>query len=150
MPAPLAAEVRAAILADIHAGQLSRNAIAKKHGVGAGTVTRLAQEAAGPTAFDRSKTKKATAAAVADNAAERAGQSTRMLVLTGLAMDRLAETLPTASPMVAATAFGILADKHLAFEAHDAVGTGVEDAKTLITGLFDSLREQRGAGAEEG
>lgn len=72
MPPPLNADKRAAILADIKAGKLSRNAIAKAHGVGAGTVTRLAQEANGPTPFDRSKTVQATRAREADTASVRA------------------------------------------------------------------------------
>lgn len=77
MPRPLADNVRAAILTDIRAGKLSRNAIAKKHGVGAGTVTRLAQDAAGPTPFDRSKTVQATRAREADTAEARAELAAR-------------------------------------------------------------------------
>lgn len=150
MPKPLADNIRAAILTDIRAGTLSARAIAKAHGVAPSTVSKLAADNGIADAFERAQTKKATAAAVADNAAERASQSAQMLRLTKVAMDRLAATLPSASPMVAVTAFGILADKHLAFEAHDSVGTGVEDAKSLITGLFDSLRERNGEAAEEG
>lgn len=81
MPRPLADDIRAAILTDIRAGKLSRNAIAKKHGVGAGTVTRLAQEAAGPTAFDRSKTVQATRAREADTASRRANLAARRIEL---------------------------------------------------------------------
>jgi transposase-like protein len=77
VPRPLADDIRAAILADIRAGKLSRNAIARKHGVGAATVTRLAQEAAGPTPFDRSKTVQATRAREADTAEARAALAAR-------------------------------------------------------------------------
>jgi hypothetical protein len=140
VPKPLDAAVRAAILTDIRAGTLSRNAIARKHGVAQSTVTKLAKDTGDTTAFDRSQTKKATAAAVADNASERAAQSAQMLRLTRVAMDRLAATLPSASPMVAVTAFGILADKHLAFEAHDAVGTGTEDVRSMLGDLAEGIR----------
>lgn len=44
MPKPLAAERRAAIAEDIRAGELGRNAIARKHHVAAGTVTNIARD----------------------------------------------------------------------------------------------------------
>ena len=44
MPARIDDDKRAAILADIEAGQLSRNAIARKHGVAQGTVSNIADE----------------------------------------------------------------------------------------------------------
>lgn len=68
MPRPLPPEKREAILADIEAGQKSRNQIARDHKVSVGAVTNLAP----PGAFDRSKTEAATRARVADTKARRA------------------------------------------------------------------------------
>lgn len=81
MPRPLADDIRTAILTDIRAGQLSRNAIARKHGVAQSTVTRLAQEAKQTNAFDRSQTIQATRAREADNASRRATLAARRLAL---------------------------------------------------------------------
>lgn len=72
MPAPLAPKLRAAILADIDAGELSRNATARKHGVSVSTVSRIADQEGRTDAFDRSDTENATKAKVADLAARRA------------------------------------------------------------------------------
>lgn len=73
MPAPLDPEKRALIEQDIRDG-LKRNEIARRHGVGAGTVTnigkKLEAQGAGP-AFDRSGTKRATEARSADAASRR-------------------------------------------------------------------------------
>jgi hypothetical protein len=81
VPAPLAAELRAAILADITAGTLSARAIAKRHGVAASTVSKLAADNAVPEAFERAQTRKATHAREADNAARRATLAARRLAL---------------------------------------------------------------------
>ena len=75
MPAPLDPAVREAIEADIRAGGKSRNRIAREHGVGTSTVSRIAAalEAAGESvSFDRTGTRAATEAAQADNAERRA------------------------------------------------------------------------------
>jgi len=74
MPAPLDPAKREAIEADVRAGVLSRNKIARQHGVGTSTVSRIAAalaEAGVPT-FDRTSTERATRAAQVDNAQRRA------------------------------------------------------------------------------
>lgn len=77
MPRPLAADKRAAILTDIRAGELSRNAIARKHSVSVGSVTNIAKKAEEHTAFDRSQTVQATRAREADTASVRASLAAR-------------------------------------------------------------------------
>lgn len=74
MPAPLDPAKREAIEADVRAGNLSRNRIAKAHGVGTSTVSRIAAALAeqGVPTFDRSSTAAATRAAQVDNAERRA------------------------------------------------------------------------------
>lgn len=44
MPAPLSKQTRDAVLQDLTAGELGRNAIARKHHVSAGYVTKIARE----------------------------------------------------------------------------------------------------------
>lgn len=72
MPAPIDPEVRAAIVDAIRAGDRSRAAIAREHGVAAATVGNIAKAAGLTDAFDRSRTAAATEAAKNDNAARRA------------------------------------------------------------------------------
>jgi integrase len=72
MPKPLDETKRAAILADIRAGQKPRNQIARDHDVSPSTVTGVAKTAGITDAFDRSQTLKATRAKSDDNAAKRA------------------------------------------------------------------------------
>lgn len=77
MPPPLDPELRDLILGDIQAvaegtSTLSRNAIARAHGVAATTVTAIARAEGLTGAFDRTQTKNATEAAAADAKAERA------------------------------------------------------------------------------
>src|SRR5580700_10138178 len=71
MPAPLAASKRAAILEDIRSG-MTRNQIARKHGVAASTVGRIAGQEGITDAFDRTNTLKGARAKAADNKAKRA------------------------------------------------------------------------------
>ncbi|GCD94063.1 helix-turn-helix domain-containing protein [Embleya hyalina] len=81
MPPRIDDTVRAAILADIQAGELSRNAIARRHGVSSSTITLIAREAGHANAFDRSKTTQATRAREVDAAAVRADLTARRLTL---------------------------------------------------------------------
>lgn len=141
MPARISDDRRAAILADIQAGK-PRNQIARDHNVSAGTVTNIANQGGVTDAFDRSATKRATEAAVADNRAVRAVVSRRFLDKASEILDQMdkpytvhafggkdntfnSETLdrPPAGELrnlmvTAATAF----DKHLAADRHDAEG----------------------------
>ena len=78
MPAPLDPDKRAAIVDAINAGA-SRNAIAREHGVSGATVSKIAKDEGLDQAFDRSATKRATAAREADNAATRADLKAHLL-----------------------------------------------------------------------
>lgn len=80
MPPRIPDDKRAAILVDIEAGTKGRNQIARDHGVSVGTVTNIANTAAGgQTNFDRSATEKGTRAAAADNRARRARIASELL-----------------------------------------------------------------------
>ena len=81
MPPPLDKTVREAILEDIRAGKLSARAIAKAHGVGVSTVSRLAAKEHVGDRWERSKTRTATRAREADNAARRSALAARRLDL---------------------------------------------------------------------
>lgn len=72
MPAPIDPQTRQAIITDIQTGQLSRNAIARKHKVAQSTVSAIAETEGLVNAFDRTATKNATQALRDDNKAKRA------------------------------------------------------------------------------
>lgn len=73
MAKPITADERAAILADIQAGELSRNAIARKHHRSPGTVSNIATEnGLSGVAFDRTATAHASRAKAIDNRSRRA------------------------------------------------------------------------------
>lgn len=78
---------RAAIEADIRAGQKSRNQIARDHDVSVGSVTNIAKGLGLTTAFDRSATKNATKAAQLDAKARRAVLQHRFLDRAERALD---------------------------------------------------------------
>lgn len=109
---PIDDQKRNAILADIKAGQKSRNQIARDHNVSVGTVTNIAKRAGLTSAFDRSSTKRATAASVADTAARRAQLAEKMIALAELSMDQVIAELGEASARDAAVVLGIAVDKH--------------------------------------
>jgi hypothetical protein len=159
VPAPLDPAKRAAILADIRAGTLSRNAIARKHDVAASTVTKLAKDTGDTTAFDRSQTEKATraqeadsrsrraelAAALLDDAAKlraRAWEPYTVVVGTAQGAERVTLDLPPLGDVRSAyTSIGIVVDKHLALDRHDhAGGAGVDDAVSMLTTLAAGIR----------
>lgn len=148
MPPRLPDDKRAQILEDIRAAKAtgdSRNAIARRHDVSSSTVTSIATEHGLTDAFDRSATKNATAAAVADSASERARLARRFLDEAHSALDSMhAETViynfggkdntynektvpepPTGDKrnlmIIAATA----ADKHVVLDRHDSDTTGL-------------------------
>lgn len=159
MPRPLADDIRAAILTDIRAGQLSARAIAKRHGVAASTISKLAKDAGVVDAFERAHTEKATRARVADDRARRAEEATAFLddvarlrarawqpytVVVGTAQGAQKVTLdlpPLGEVRSAYTAMGIALDKHLALDRHDNTGgAGVTDAVSMLTNLADGIR----------
>lgn len=139
MAAPLTPEQRDNILTDILTGDLSRNEIARKHHVSAGSVTNIAKAAGHSDAFDRSRTKNATEAARDDNKARRTALSKRLLDRAQEALEQMdrphltfkiggkdniytehmLDNPPTGDMrnlmIIAATAI----DKHLVIERHD-------------------------------
>lgn len=163
MPAPLAAEVRAAILTDITAGTLSARAIAKKHGVASSTVSKLAADNGVANAFERAQTQKATraqehdsrarraalAAALLDDAArlrERAWQPYVVVVGTAQGAERVTLELPPLGDVRSAyTAVGIVIDKHLALDRHDSTGqAGADDVRSMLGTLGAALADAFG------
>jgi len=73
MAKPITPEERAAILADINAGELPRNAIARKYKRSPGTISNIAREnGLEGRAFDRTATARASRAKQIDNVAVRA------------------------------------------------------------------------------
>jgi hypothetical protein len=140
MPKALSARKRNAVLADIRAGQKARNQIARDHGVSPGTVTNIAKSAAIENAFDRSGTKSATEAAVADARSIRAATSRRFLDETNKLLDQLHQPHvaynfggkdntyeehqfpepPVDAKRTLVTAAAIAFDKHIAADRHDA------------------------------
>lgn len=136
---PLADTVITAILASIDAGK-NRNEVAREHGVSPSTVSRTA--AANGRSFDRSKTKNATEAKKADNAALRASTSRRLLVKANELLDQMdaphvafhfggkdntycekrMERPPVTDLRNLMTAAAVAVDKHLVIEKHDNSG----------------------------
>jgi hypothetical protein len=153
---PIPEDKRQAILADIRAGK-ARNTIAREHRVGAGTVTKIAQDAG--LQFDRSAVKRATEARIADQRAQRATTSQRFLDETNRLLDEvhephmvfniggrdnvytehLLDEPPTADKrnliVAAATAF----DKHLKADLHDSE-TGAAGARSVLGQLAGGLQ----------
>ena len=139
MPKALPEAKRRAILTDIKAAK-PRNQTARDHGVSPSTVTKIAQAEGLENAFDRSQTKKATAAAVADSKAERARTSRRFLDKANALLDQMDQPHTAyafggrdnnynehefSKPPVDAlrtliTAAAIAFDKHIAQDRHDA------------------------------
>lgn len=157
MPPRLSDTKRAAILADIRAGK-PRNQIARDHKVSPSTVTGIANKGVGATAFDRSLTKNATEAAVADNRARRAETSRRFLDKANEFLDQMDQPytvfafggkdnsynehtldrppIPELRNLMVASATAF--DKHLLADRHDS-GERVESAKSLIGAIAAGL-----------
>jgi transposase-like protein len=154
MPAPLAPEKRAAIIASLRAGT-SRNKAAREHGVSFASVSKIA--AAEGISFDRSQTKSATDAAVADLRAIRVTTSRRFLVETNLLLDQLHQRHvsfnfggkdntyeehefpepPVDAKRTLITSAAIAYDKHLAQERHDADdGSGLSAVDAWLRGML--------------
>lgn len=156
MPKPLPEDKRAAILADIQAGTKSRNQIARDHSVSVGTVSNIARDAGLTDAFDRTQTEKAARAREVDAKALRAqlkldlledAQKLRarawapyeVVVSTPQGADTVMLSEPPLNEVRAAyTAVGIVVDKSLVLERHDAVD-GAGGAKSMLANLADAL-----------
>lgn len=141
MPKALAPDRREAIAADLRSGMHCREA-ARVHGVAQSTVSKLAAELG--ISFDRSKTKIATEAKVADMAATRARTSARFLDECNKLLDQLHQPHmaysfggkdndynehqfsepPVDAKKTLITAAAIAFDKHIAQDRHDATGEG--------------------------
>lgn len=168
MPRPLDPAKRAAILADIQAGELGRNEIARKHRVGAGTVTKIAQDEGMTDAFDRSETEDATRARRVDLAAQRAEVSALFLRRAREALEQFDKphvvfniggkdntytehTLdrPTTGDMRnLATVAGIAVQRHLEIERADSsdVNDGVSMLGQVAAGLTAAYQHLIGGG----
>ncbi|MFI0406602.1 hypothetical protein [Actinomadura sp. 3N508] len=158
MPPRIDDDTRTKILNAIKAGKLSRNAIARKHGVSVGTVTNIAKAANLTSAFDRSKGKNARAREAAKFDAEHArarllidlyGDAQRLRerawspytqIVTGPLGPELVTTKlpPLRDQQAAYTAMAITLDKALKIEALNT-GDGAEKGKTMIGDLRAAL-----------
>lgn len=147
--AKISPEKREAILDAIRAGG-TRNAIARDHDVSVGSVTNIAKAANLTDAFDRSATKNATAAVVADNKARRARIAEKFLqraeelldamdkphiVFSFGGRDNVFNSKELARPPVSdirsmMTAAAVAVDKSVVIEKHDddAQGLAAVDA----------------------
>jgi hypothetical protein len=141
VPAPLSDRKRNAILADIEAGQKSRNQIARDHKVSVSSVTKLAPA----NAFDRSQTKKATAAKQVDHKARLvviAGRTASVAedVLTSFE-DMTTEDWRKVSPYSRGLIVGIMADKSRELAPDDSAA---EEISSLLGGLLGQLKTKHG------
>lgn len=153
MPARLADPKREAILADVRAGKTCGQT-SRDHEVSRSTVSKLAKEAG--LTFERTQTKSATEAVLADNRAWRAQTSRRFLAKCNALMDRMDgphlvyafggkdndyNEHELAEPPVDAlrglmTAAAIAFDKHLAADKHDAdVGNDLNSVDAWLDSL---------------
>lgn len=156
------------IIADIEAGELSRNAIAKKHGVAASTVTSIAKRAGLTDAFDRSATRKAVEARQVDLRDLRSQTSQRFLTEANDFLDQLRQPFvafnfggrentyaekrmdrpPVDAQRQLITSAAIALDKHLAVEKHDS-GINIGEATSLLGELISGLTAKHGDGTAE-
>jgi transposase-like protein len=155
VPRPTPPEKRAAIIADIRA-EKSAHQIARDHGVAQSTVSRIASQEG--LSFDRSATKRATEAHVADLKALRAATSRRFLEEANKALDRLGESyivfgfggkdnvyrqheldLPPAGELRNfMTAAAVAFDKHLAADRHDNDDQGLAAVDAWLRNMLGS------------
>ncbi|KAB2344869.1 hypothetical protein [Actinomadura rudentiformis] len=156
MPPPLDDATRTAIIADIRAGEKSRNAIARDHGVSWGVVSKLARQIGENNAFNRSSTAKAVEAARTDAKALRVtliadlyadAQRFRARswepytqVITGPDGPQFVTTKlpPLRDQQAGYTALAICLDKALKLEAVDSDG-GAEAGRTMVSELREAL-----------
>jgi hypothetical protein len=157
MPAPLDPVIREAILTDVRAGDLSRNAIARKHGVANATVTKLAKDAHVVGAFDRTNTEKGMRARAFDAKVARAelierlyGDAERFrlrawepytqVVASVMGPAFVTTKLPPLRDQQAAfTSLGIAIDKAIKLEDVDN-DQGAAAGRTMVNDLFGALQ----------
>jgi hypothetical protein len=159
MPAPLDPTLVAAITEDIRARELSRNAIARKHKVSGGAVTKIAKALElelGASPFDRSASEKAVKAAQVDAKAKRSqlmhdlyddAQRFRTRawepytqVITGPLGPEFVTTQypPLRDQQAAYTSIGIAIDKATKLETIDDDG-GAASGRTMVNDLFNAF-----------
>lgn len=155
MPAPLAPEVRAAIITDIGSG-MTRNQIARKHHVSPSSVGRIAEQEGIADAWDRTHALKGARAKAADNKARRARLQSDLLgdaqklrkrawsrypVIVGgpEGAEKVWLDLPPLLDVRAAyTSIGIIVDKDAAIE-RNAGDSGSAQARSMLGQLFEGL-----------
>ncbi len=158
MPPRIPDDKRSAILADIEAGKKGRNQIARDHGVGVGTVTKIAKDAGVTTAFDRADLKKATEAAALDNKALRVRTARRFLDKANELLDQMDEPHlvfnfggkdntyeehllnkpPTGDLKNLMVSAATAIDKHLVLERHDSATS--DAASSLLDAVANGLQ----------
>lgn len=149
MPPRIPDDKRALILTDIRTGEKPLRQIARERGVAPSTVNKIAKDNGITDAFERAKTKKATAARMVDHKARLvaiAGRSAGVAesILTSFeAMEE--DDWKDVSPYTRGLVFGIASDKAKDLAADDA---GVEIAVTGLGRLFDGLIERHGDGSD--
>lgn len=167
MPRPrLPDDKRAAILADIKAGELGNREIARRHGVSPGTVTNIARASRAANVFERSQTEKATRAVVADNRAARAVLAADLLSDAQKLRHRAwspysyyergregpelvtLDLPPLREVKEAYAALGISVQRHLELERHDSTDPG--EIASLLGAMFSGLQAKHGDGADAG
>ena len=149
---------------DLHAQGLSRNDIARQTGVSAGSVTNVCK--ANDLTFDRSSTKDATRARVADNKARRAAIVSRLYARSEKILERLESNAyvyrmmgPTGSEQVTdeyppadaerslATSIGIYLDKAAKLADYDkSASDGASAADSVVDRLMAGFRTVYEAG----
>lgn len=116
MAKPITPGKRRKIVQDIRAGK-GRNQIARDNGVGAGTVSRIADELG--LALDRSMTKEATQAALVDHAARRTALAEAQLALAEEATKHAALMVQSATAREASLIAAISIDKYAKLDRYD-------------------------------
>lgn len=152
-------EKRAAILADIRTGLKSAGQIARDHGVGKTTVSKMARQAGIDDAFDRTKTAKATYAHAIDARAAREKLKLDLLEDAQRLRDRawskyemvvdnrntgpqqVTLDLPPLQDVRAAyTALSIAVEKSVRLEQYDSTDNS-SDAKSMLGALAEGIRQ---------
>jgi hypothetical protein len=132
-------KTRAAILNDIKAGDKSCRGIAADHGVSRTAVSKIAKDAGIADAFGRQKTKKATEAHVADGKAARALEAAESITAAAWLRQQIRTAKNGRDAQGWATAYGIMSDKHMAFEKYDS-DNGTGEARSMLSALAEGLR----------
>lgn len=162
MPPRIPTETREAIADAIRAGR-PRNEIAREFDCSPGTVSNIASERDLTDAFDRSATKNATEARLADNRSRRAELSSRLLTKAGEFLDQIDQphtvfnfggkdntfeqrTLdkpPTGDIRNLIVSAATAIDKHIVIDRHDS-GAGLDETVGLLGRIMTGLKAKHG------